>query len=147
MLWYPTQYSQYEIPSSKILYDIPFIVLLLIFSWYFFINHLIGLTSPDMSHKPRVPKFNRQEPGGSTSGPITLFPKETCSKSNHKEPVGSTYERLTLLLNKIRHISTQNKILAPSINNRHKTDIPQRCNSLHRKCVDIIQKIRSAGLD
>ena len=42
-----------------------------------FINHILGLTSPNISHKPRVPESNRQQPGGSTSDCITLVPKDT----------------------------------------------------------------------
>ena len=42
-----------------------------------FINHRIGLTSPNMSHKPGGTNSNRQEPGGSTYDCLVLVPKET----------------------------------------------------------------------
>ena len=42
-----------------------------------------------------------------------------------------------LVLKKIRHMRTQNKITAPFINNTHKTDTKLKCNSLHQKYADI----------
>ena len=81
------------------------------------INHRLGLTSPNTSHEPGGPKYNRQDTGGSTSDCLTIVPKEKLQKSNRQEPVGSTSDRLTLVLKKIRHIRTHNKIAAPLISN------------------------------
>ena len=66
-----------------------------------------------MIHETRGPKYNLQEPRGSTSDCLTLIPKETCQKYNHQEPIGSTSGRLTFVLKKITHVYTQNNIAAP----------------------------------
>ena len=66
---------------------------------------------------------------------LMLVPKETCPKSNRQEHIGSSSDCVTLVINKIRHIHTQNKIAAPLINNTHKIDITQKCNSLHQKYI------------
>ena len=49
------------------------------------INHIMGLTSTEMSHGPRGPKSNRQKLGGSISDCINIISKETYQKYNHKE--------------------------------------------------------------
>ena len=48
------------------------------------INHGLGLTSPDMTREPGVPKSYCQEPLCSTSDCITLVPKEICPKYNRQ---------------------------------------------------------------
>ena len=101
----------------------------------------MGLTSPNISHEPERPKYNRQEPGGSMSDCFMLVPKETCPKSNRQEPIGSTSDCVTLVINKIRHVHTHNKIAAPLINNTHKTDITKKCNSLHQKYIGITENM------
>ena len=68
------------------------------------INNRMGLTIIDMNCEPGGPKYNCQEPVGSTSDCLTLVPKETFQKSNLQEPVGSTSDRLVLMLNTIRHV-------------------------------------------
>ena len=105
------------------------------------INHGLVLTSPEMSHKPGYPKSNHQEPGGSTSDCLTLLPNETCPKSDRQKPTSSTFERITLVLKKIHHVRSQNKIMAPFINDTHEIDITQSCNSLHIKYVDITKNM------
>ena len=101
------------------------------------VNHVMGITSPDMSHEPVGPKYNHQEPGGSTSDFLTLVTREAYPKSNCQEPSGSTSDCITLVLNKIFYVLTQNKITTPINNNMHKTDTTQKYNRLHRKYVDI----------
>ena len=101
------------------------------------INHGLGLTSSYINHGPVGPKYDRQEPGYSTSDCLALVPKKTRPRSNRQEPGGSTYDRLELILKNIRHIRTQNKIAAPLINNTHETDTTKKCNSLHQKYVTI----------
>ena len=105
------------------------------------INHGMGLTIPNMSHEPGVPKDNHQEPVSSTYDCLTLIPKDTFPKSNRQEPVGSTSDCITILLMKIRHMFTQNNISAPFINNMNEIDITQNCNILHRKYVDITKNM------
>ena len=68
---------------------------------------------------------------------VLLVPKETCTKSNCQEPGGSTSDRLMIVLKKIHHMRAQNKITAPFINNKQKTDTTLKCNSLHQKYADI----------
>ena len=94
-----------------------------------------------MSHEPGVPKSNLQEHGNSPADCLALVPKEEFPKSKRQEPVGSTYDRLILLLKKIFHLRTQNKIATPFIKIIYKTDIMKKCNSLHRKYVDINKNI------
>ena len=79
------------------------------------IDHILVLTSPNVSHEPVGPKSDHQEPIGSTPDFLTIVPKDTCQKSNCKELVASTYDRSTLVIKKIPHVRTQNKIIAPSI--------------------------------
>ena len=95
----------------------------------------MGLTGPGTSHEPGSLKSNHQEPVGSMYDCFTLVPKEIFQKTNFQEPVGSTSYRLTLILNNILHISTQNNIVAPLISNMNETDITQKYNSLHQKYV------------
>ena len=90
-----------------------------------------------MSHEPRGPKYDRQEPVGSTSDCLTLLPKEIRPKSNRQEPKGSKSNPLTIVLKNICHMLTQNKITAPFINNMNGKDITQKCNGLHQKYIDI----------
>ena len=70
-----------------------------------------------------------------------LIPKKTCPKSRSQEPVGSTSDCITLVLNKIRPVRTQNKIATPLMNNTRKTDTTEKCNSLHRKYLDITKNM------
>ena len=51
------------------------------------INSILRLTSPNMSHEPRVPKSNCQELGSSMSDFLTLVPNYTFQKSDRKGPV------------------------------------------------------------
>ena len=106
-----------------------------------FINNGLGLTSPRISHYPEGQKYNYQEPGGLASDCIMLIPKKTCPKSRSQEPVGSTSDCITLVLNKIRPVRTQNKIATPLMNNTRKTDTTEKCNSLHRKYLDITKNM------
>ena len=46
------------------------------------INHGIGLTSPSISHETGVPKYEHQEPGGSTDDCLTVLQKEIRPKYN-----------------------------------------------------------------
>ena len=64
-------------------------------SWV--INDELGITSYDISHVPRGPNPDRQEPGGSTSDYLTLVLKKICTKSNCQEPGGrgKTDKKLT----------------------------------------------------
>ena len=72
---------------------------------------------------------------------LMLVPKETCPKSNRQEHIGSTSDCVTLVINQIRHVHTQNKIAAPLINNTHKIDITQKCNSLHQEYIGITENM------
>ena len=63
--------------------------------------------------------------------------KYTCPNSNCQELISSTSDRIILELNKEIPVCTQNRIAAPSINNKHKTNISQKCNSLIQNYVDI----------
>ena len=49
-------------------------------SLHVIINHIMVLTSPDISHETGGPKSNRQEPVGSMYDFPTLVTKETCQK-------------------------------------------------------------------
>ena len=70
------------------------------------------------------------------------YTKGEMKNYNHQEPIGLTSDRLKFVLNNIRRVLTQNKIMAPFISNTYETDITQKYNSLHRKYVDITKICR-----
>ena len=106
------------------------------------INHRIGITIPDMSHEPRDIKPNLQEPGGLTSDCLMFVPKDKSQNYNCQEHLGSTCDCLTLILNKICNARSQTYIWAPLNSNTYKTDITQKCNSLHQSYIHITEIYR-----
>ena len=94
-----------------------------------------------MSHETVCQNSTRQETRGSMSDCLNLVSKETCQNYNRQEPTCSTSGRLMFVLKKICHVKTHNNIMAASISNTYETDIMQKYNGLHQKCVDIT-KIR-----